>query len=182
MKKGLLILSHDIEDGEALFTRALLVRAGIEMCSITFENTKDIQTAFGLLVKADKFAHEVQLSDYDFVVIPGGKYVHKTIGSDVDIKETVKSFYQENKLVAAICAGPRFLGQAGLLDDVNFTAFKGSEVDMPKGIYHPELKALRDGHIITARGAGAVYEFVYEIVSYLLGEEKAKALLNQILF
>lgn len=181
MKKGLLVLSHHIEDGEALFTRALLVRAQLEMTTITFENTKDINTAFGLKVKADYFAHEVHFNDYDFVVIPGGKYVQQVIENDVHIKEIVKYFYQKEKLVAAICAGPRFLGQAGLLDGKHFTAFKGSEVDMPKGIYHPEVKAIRDQNIITARGAGAVYEFAYEIVSYLLGEEKGKALLAQIL-
>ena len=36
-------------------------------------------------------------------------------------------------MIAAICAGPRFLGQAGLLTGVNFTAF--TEInDAPDGI------------------------------------------------
>ncbi len=46
----------------------------------------------------------------------------------------------------------------------------------------PDKKAVRDGSIITARGAGAVYEFAYEIVSYLQGQSKAEALLKNILF
>ncbi len=53
---------------------------------------------------------------------------------------------------------------------------------MPKGNYLPDKKAVRDGNIITARGAGAVYEFAYEIVSYFKGESKAKTLLKSILF
>lgn len=180
--KGLLVLSHNVEDGEALTTRALLRRAGLDVVTVTFENTLDIKTAFGLQVKADYFGHEVHLDAYDFVVIPGGRYVADVVDNDIHIKELVKYFDQHQKLVAAICAGPRFLGQAGLLNGRQFTAYTGSEIDMPKGFYHPELKAVKDKNIITARGAGAVYEFSYEITSYLLGEEKAKALLRNILY
>jgi protein deglycase len=180
--KGLLVLSHHIEDGEALFTRALLRRAGLDVMTITYENTLDIVTAFGLKVKADAFGHDVHLEEYDFVVIPGGKYVANVVDQDIHIKELVKHFDKEKKLVAAICAGPRFLGQAGLLNGQSYTAFTGSEVDMPKGIYLPSIKAVRDDHIITARGAGAVYEFAYEIVKYLLGEDQAKRLLEGILY
>lgn len=180
--KGLFVFSHGMEDGEALTTRALLKRAGLEMTTITFENTLDIVTAFSLHVKVDAFAKDVNIDDYDFLVIPGGGYVSKVVDQDTDIKALAKHFDQAGKLVAAICAGPRFLGQAGLLNGKSFTAFTGSEKDMPKGIYLPSYKAIRDHNIITARGAGAVYEFVNEIVKYLLGEEKARALLNSILY
>jgi 4-methyl-5(b-hydroxyethyl)-thiazole monophosphate biosynthesis len=180
--KGLLVLSHNLEDGEALATRALLIRAGLNVDTITFEDTLDIKTSFGLQVKADYFASDINYDTYDFVVIPGGKYVSEVVNNDVNIKQLATYFDRKEKLVAAICAGPRFLGQAGILDGKTFTAFKGSEIDMPKGFYQPNKKAVRDHHIITARGAGAIYEFSYEIVKYLLGEEKADALLYSILY
>lgn len=180
--KGLLVLSHHVEDGEALATRALLIRAGLEVVTVTFENTLDIVTAFGLKVKADHFAKDVTYADYDFLIIPGGGYVAKVVDKYVNIKELAKYFNSHDKMIGAICAGPRFLGQVGLLNGRSFTAYRGSEVDMPKGIYLPSYKAIRDHNIITARGAGAVYEFANEIVKYLLGEEKAHALLNSILF
>lgn len=180
--KGLLVLSNNVEDAEALATRALLKRSGLDVVTVTYESTNTIVTAFGLNVKVDHFAHEVHLDEFDFVVIPGGRYVSLVVDHDVHIKELVKYFSHKNKLVAAICAGPRFLGQAGLLDNKHYTAYSGSEKDMPLGIYHPDEKAVRDGHLITARGAGAVYEFSYEIVKYLLGEDKASELLKSILF
>ncbi len=180
--KGLLVFSHQMEDGEALATRALLRRAGLDVVTITYENTLEIETAFGLKVKADDFATDVHLNDYDFVVLPGGAYVSKVVDQDTNIKELVKYFDKKGKLVAAICAGPRFLGQAGLLDGKSFTAYHGSEKDMPKGIYLAKQKAVRDQHIITARSAGAIYEFSYEIVNYLLGKDKAEALLKNIIY
>ncbi|MDX9692079.1 MAG: DJ-1/PfpI family protein, partial [Acholeplasmataceae bacterium] len=135
-----------------------------------------------LHVEADYLAHEISYDNFDFIVIPGGKYVAKIIKDDKHIKEAASYFFKQKKLVAAICAGPRFLGQAGLLDYKTFTCYKGSEIDMPKGIYAPHKESIVDGNIITARGAGAVYEFAYAIVNYLLGEEKAESLLKNILY
>jgi protein deglycase len=66
MKNGLLVLSHHVEDGEALTTRALLIRAGLNVTTITFEKTLEITTAFNLEIKADKFAKDVDLDAYDF--------------------------------------------------------------------------------------------------------------------
>ena len=180
--KGLLVLSHDIEDIEALGTRALLRRAGLEIIGGTFENTLHIKTAFGLEVIADAFIKDLDVSTFDFVIIPGGKYVGKVVDGDKQIKALATTFFKADKLVAAICAGPRFLGQAGLLNGRSFTAYSGSEIDMPKGIYLPTIKAVRDHNIVTARGAGAVYQFATEIIKYLLGEEKAQQILDQILY
>ncbi|MFH5881751.1 DJ-1/PfpI family protein [Liberiplasma polymorphum] len=180
--KGLLVLSHNVEDVEALATRALLVRSGIHITTCTFEDTLNINTAFGLTVKADCFASDIEYGDYQFLIIPGGKYVAETIDKNKNIQDLATAFSNQHKMIAAICAGPRFLGRAGLLDKVPFTCFKGCEGDMPKGIYHPELKALTHEGIITARGAGAVYEFAYEIIKYILGKEQAKKVLDNILY
>lgn len=180
--KGIIIFSHDMEDVEALATKALLLRVGIQMDAITFEQTKEIKTAFNQYVKADYFINEIDIDTYDFVVIPGGKYVSQVVDKDVNIKYIATYFYQKNKLVAAICAGPRFLGQAGLLEGKKFTCFTGSEKDMQKGEYLPNFKAIRDGSIITGRSAGSIYEFVYEIVKYFYDKEKADNLLKNILF
>ncbi len=62
-----------------------------------------------------------------------------------------------------------------------FTAFPGSEIDMQQAkAYVKEKKALTDGQLITGKSAGSLYEFVYEIVSFLVSKEHAQALLKQI--
>lgn len=180
--KGLMIFSDNMEDVESLGTRALLRRAGLDIISATYQDTLEVITAFGQKILADGFLKDVHVDDYDLLIIPGGKYVAMTIDHHTEIQRIAKSFHAKKKRIAAICAGPRFLGRAGLLDGKTYTAFTGSNVDAPLGIYKPECKAIRDGQIITARGAGAVYEFAYEIVKDTLGETKAKGLLENILF
>lgn len=180
--KGLMIISHNMEDVESLATRALLIRSGFDITLASFDSVDRVRTAFNLNVEVEANAHTVKASDYDFIIIPGGKYVGETVDKDQNIKRLLKSFDQANKVIAAICAGPRFLGQAGLLDGIHYTAFPGSEKDIPKGYYHPEEKALTDQNFITARGAGVVYEFVYEMIKYFKGKADADALLKQITY
>jgi len=180
--KGLFIFSNKMEDIEGLGTNALLKRNGLDMTTAVKGESRKITTSYGQVVTVDLLFEEINVMDYDFLVIPGGPYVKETVDQDQKIKGLVKAFNKEDKLIAAICAGPRFLGQVGLLDNKKFTAFTGSEIDALKGHYSKEEKAVTDGNIITARGAGAVYEFVYEIVKYLKDEKTAQKLLDQILY
>ncbi len=180
--KGLLILSDFCEDLEALGTRALLKRAQIEIDTVTYNETKEITTAFGLNVKVDYHMDEVDLDDYGFLVIPGGKYVAMIIESDTRIKSLAKIFETEDKMIAAICAGPRFLGEMGILENKQYTIYKGLQEESYKGIYKEELKAVTDGKIITGRGAGATIEFALEIIAFVKSKDTAKQIKNSILF
>lgn len=181
-KKGLIVLSHDNEDLEALGTRALLVRAGFDMTAGTYEDTLNLTLAHGTRVEADAHIENLDLNTYDFLVIPGGKYVKNTVDDDTKIKALVKHFHEGGRLIAAICAGPRFLGQAGIMEGKTYTAFTGAEVDLPDATLKREEKTVRDGNIITARGAGAVYEFAYEITRFYHGDDAADKLLDSILY
>jgi 4-methyl-5(b-hydroxyethyl)-thiazole monophosphate biosynthesis len=180
MSKVLMMLSHDVEDIEALGTRALLVRSGIEVITSTFQKNLTIETAFGLHVEVDHHLDKLDLDMFDMLIIPGGKYVSETIELHDKMQVLSKSFYEKGKVIASICAGPRFLGRAGLLNHKRFTAYPGSEKDIINGIYEPSFKALTDLPFITAKGAGCVYEFAKEIISHLKGLEHAEAVLKQI--
>ena len=182
MKKVLLVLSHDVEDIEALGTRAILVRSGIEVVTTTFQKELKIETAFGLHVDVDTHSDGIDIDDFEMLIIPGGKYVSETIDLHDKMQVLAKSFYNKQKPIAAICAGPRFLGRANLLNGIHYTAYPGSEKDIQLGIYEPGKKALTDGKFITARGAGCVYEFSKEIMTYLLGQEVSNHVLKQMTF
>jgi 4-methyl-5(b-hydroxyethyl)-thiazole monophosphate biosynthesis len=182
MSKVLMMLSHDVEDIEALGTRALLVRSGIDVVTSTFQKHLTIETAFGLHVEVDHHLDELDINNFDMLIIPGGKYVSETIDLHDKMQVLATSFHEKGKVIAAICAGPRFLGRAGLLKNKRYTAYPGSEQDIIDGIYEPSFKALTDLPFITAKGAGCVYEFAKEIITHLKGLDHAEAVLKQIQF
>ena len=180
--KGLIIFSNGMEDNEALSTVALLRRAGIQIESATMEKYRMVRTAFGQNVTADWTLSHVDVNEFDFLIIPGGGYVARVIDTDVVIKDTIMKFFEAKKLIGAICAAPQFLGRLGLLDNLEYTAFPGSEKEAPKGHYMGNQKAISTNQIITARSAGAVIDFVYQLVSRIKDEKAAKKLLEQIIY
>ncbi|MDL2292503.1 DJ-1/PfpI family protein [Acholeplasma sp. OttesenSCG-928-E16] len=179
MKRGLIIFSNNMEDAEGIFTRDLLIRAGLKI-DVASSDSKDITTAFGLKVKTDYLLSEISPSEYDFLVIPGGKYVMEIINNDKVIKNLILEFHKSQKLIAAICAAPRFLGQLGLLSKTKFTCYPGCEIDMPYGIYQKDEEVVKDKNIITARSVAAVVPFCAAIIDDQLSKEAVSCLLEEI--
>ena len=177
--KGLMIIGNNIEDGEAILTRDLLIRAGLEIDLVSiYKDTLDITTAYNLNIKADYKLDQVDLYNYDFLVIPGGMWVFAQLeNKDEIVSKLAKNYYEENKLVAAICAAPRYLGAAGLLKGIDYTCFPSSEEGLD-GNYLKDKKVVVSNNIITAKGLGAAFEFSYEIIKYLLDENTAKEVLK----
>ena len=108
--------------------------------------------------------------EYDMVVIPGGMPGTINLGENADVVKIVKKAYESGKLIAAICAAPSILGQMGLLHGKKATCYPGFE-DKLTGACKSEEKAVRDGNIITACGAGAAIDFALLLTEALYGKE-----------
>lgn len=179
--KGLMIVGHNIEDGEAILTRDLLKRAGlsIDLVSI-YKSSRKIKTAYGLNIQADYAVNEVELFEYDFLVIPGGKWVFELLENPNKqiVSKLALHYYNNDKLVAAICAAPRFLGVEYILKDKRYTCFPSCEEGL-EGNYQKDRKVVIEDNIITAKGLGAVFEFSYEIIRYLLGRKAAEEVFKE---
>lgn len=180
--KGLLIYTNKCEDVETVGATALLKRAGFEIVTATFNDVKKITCVYGTVLKANNFVDELNLDEFDFLVLPGGSYVVNTYLQEVDIKNLVLKFNEKEKLIAAICAAPMFLGEAGILQDKNYTLFPGCERANFGGNLQQYYKVVADKNIITARSVGAVVDFVYQIVKSLKGYAIAEDFLKKIYF
>ncbi|MDD3124131.1 MAG: DJ-1/PfpI family protein [Candidatus Izemoplasmatales bacterium] len=162
------LLSDGFEEIEAIGTIALLRRSGIECELVNVFNKKSVTGSYGITVMTTMSLKAVKVTDFDGLFIPGGGHA-KVLRETPTVLELVETFHKQNKWLMAICAGPSVFGVLGILDNVHYTSFPGTEKYMPKGIRMNE-KAVRDNLIITGIGAGAVYEFAFEIIKALLGE------------
>lgn len=178
MIKGLMLFHDHMEDVEALATKALLTRAGFKIDSVSVTNSKEIKMHYQTEVVADYFLEEIEVNDYSFLVLPGGKYVSLTIEKDKTIKELIKEFNKQNKDIFAICAAPMFLGELGLLKNKEYTIFPGCESESYQGLLKQDYKVVKSDKIITGRSVGAVFEFVSEIIDYYYGKEAKKDFLS----
>ncbi len=179
--KGIILLANNFEDAEAIVTIDLLKRASILVDTVSMYDNLLVKSKYGLNITCDKLFKDVKVSDYDFLIIPGGAAVMFHL-ENIDTLSIVKEFEQSNKLIAAICAAPSILGKLGLLDNQEFVCFPSFEDYMPKGIYLENSKAITCKNHITSKAAGTVFNFAYEIIKYLISEEKAKEVFNEVYY
>jgi 4-methyl-5(b-hydroxyethyl)-thiazole monophosphate biosynthesis len=80
--------------------------------------------------------------------------------------------------VAAICAAPLVLMDAGLLAGRRFTAYHSVREELGGGL---DERVVVDGNIITSRGAGTALDFALTLVSLLCGQESAVQVADEIM-
>lgn len=179
--RGLIILANGFEDAEAIITIDLLRRAHLELDLVSMGKVKEVLTSRGIYITADKTIHEVNLNDYDYLIIPGGKAVFDYHLKSPMTKSIVEFFMKRHALVACICAAPMILGSLGYLKGIKYTCFPGCENDSFGGIYtNSEVEVT--GNIITSKAMGTTFAFGYEIIKYLLDKEMAIKVINEVYY
>lgn len=180
--KGIMLLADCFEDIEALGTLDLLRRAKIDIETISITNNKIVKSQSNVIIQADKLLTEINLDDYTFLIIPGGKAVMKTHLDSEITKMVVDLFIKKNALIATICAAPSILGKEGYLNDCEYVCYPSFEKLVTGGKYLEKQKVVVDNNIITSKAAGTIFEFVYEIIKYLKSEAIAKHIMETVFF
>ena len=182
MKKVAVILADGFEEIEALTSVNVLRRAGA-IASIASLKDVQIRGAHNISVKADVTLREVEELGYDAIVLPGGLPGASNLANDADLKEILRKFDKDGKLICAICAAPMALESAGVLKD-SFVCYPGFEENVrgDKRGYVSDENVLKDQNIITGKGPAFSMEFALCIVKNLLGEEAYLKVKNDLLY
>ncbi len=175
------LLADGFEELEAIGTIDLLRRSGITVDLFAFQNGKSIVGSHGIVVSSEWPYSIMDTQIYDGILIPGGGKQSETLRNDESVRKMVQDFHKNGKWLMAICAGPTVFGAAGLMKNIHYTSFPGTEKHIPGGIKE-EKSVVVDGKIITGAGAGATIEFALAIIETLLGSEKKAEMANRIVF
>ncbi len=172
MNKILVFLYDDMADFEISYATHLLGHElSKEIVPCAYEK-KTIKSKGGLLFTPEITVAQAKADDFEGFLIPGGwNPVVKA-----EMLDLIKAFYTSGKLVAAICAGPRYLAKAGILDDVKYTtsivewtqarreAFDNEDDPFPRKNFL-DTRVVRDKNVITSKGISFV-DFAIEIADY----------------
>ena len=164
MKRVLCILENGFEEIEVITPVDLLRRAGVEVVMAGVSG-REVTGKCGIRVMADSLLAEVCGADFDALFLPGGPAV-MDLRRNPAIIGLIRKFDGDGKLIAAICAAPLLLKDAGVLGDVNFTAHFSVAGELP-GLL--DARSVYDGRLLTSRGAGTSLEFGLAFVEILVG-------------
>ncbi len=173
MKKAFVFLATGFEETEAIGTVDVLRRGGIEAVTVSITGDKQVSGAHGIDVIADVLFDEADFSEADALVLPGGMPGSNNLNAFEPLKELLLNQYRKEKVVAAICAAPLVLGGLGLVKNRKATCYPSFE---PKliGATIVDEPAVIDGHVITGKGPGLVFNFALAIIKALKGDAVAE--------
>lgn len=171
MKSVLVPLAEGFEEIEALSIVDILRRAEIRVVTAALEGVQ-VTGKHGVSVTADSGLDAVRAEDFDMIALPGGPGA-SLLESDQRVLELLRKFAKAAKYTVAICAAPKVLKAAGLLDGRRATSFPGVLDKSPaKDMQFIADKAVvKDDLIITSRGPGTAMDFALELVEVLSGRE-----------
>ncbi|MCY6353733.1 DJ-1 family glyoxalase III [Clostridium sp. ZS2-4] len=174
MKKVVVFLAEGFEEIEALTVVDILRRANItcDTCSL---KGKQVKGAHNIIIEADKVIDELDIIEYEGLILPGGMPGSTNLKECDKILTWVKEFNEEGKLIAAICAAPIVLGKAEIVKGRRVTSYPGFEGELKEAIYCEEV-VVEDSNIITSRGPATSVYFALKLVERLVGKDTADML------
>lgn len=176
-----IFLAEGFEAIETITPLDMLIRAGIEVNTISISDEFLVKSSQGIPVQADDLFENTDFSDAEMLILPGGQPGATNLGKHKGLEAILKFANEHNIPIAAICAAPTVLGKHGLLQGKKATCYPGCE-GMLKGAQCTESFVEKDGNLITACGPAAAVEFAKAIISLLRGDEVVASVCDKMMF
>jgi len=169
MARVLVPLAPGCEELEAVTIIDLLRRADIEVVSAGLSEGA-VTCSRGTVLLPDVLLDDVLSDSFDMIVLPGGLPGADHLQNDARIQRLLKNMSEAGQYVAAICAAPKALASAGLLDGRMATSYPGAlDIALLKQTTLLEKSVVIDGTLITSRGPGTAMDFALTLIETLCG-------------
>ncbi|MEA2992401.1 MAG: protease [Alphaproteobacteria bacterium] len=132
-KKIAILATHGFEQSELEVPRDKLKEAGATVHVVSPEKgeIKGWQMKdWGRPVKVDRSLDEVSANDYDALVLPGGQINPDLLRINDKALKLIRDFYEQKKIVAAVCHAPWLLIETGIIKGRKCTSYKSIKTDV----------------------------------------------------
>lgn len=174
MPSVLLPIADGSEEMEAITIVDILRRGGIDV-TIASLSGEMIVASRGTKIVPDAALEDVQFEDFDLVVLPGGTPGTEHLANDSRVKDVLTRTAGAGRIVGAICAAPKVLALAGLLDGKRATSYPGFLDNISDEVASTGEAVERDGNVITSRAAGTAIDFALTLVEVLTDAENRRS-------
>lgn len=181
MSKVYVFIADGFEEVEGLAVVDLLRRAEIDTTMVSVSDTIEILGSHGIVVSADKVFEEVGFDDVDMLFLPGGTTGVKNLRKHEGLCQMLEQFYEEEKMIAAICAAPTLLEELGILEGKNATCYRSLKDKLVSANY-VEANVVKDNNVMTSQGFGTAIDMGLAIVEYFRGSEVARQLQYDVMY
>lgn len=175
MKKVVVPLAKGFEEIEATCIIDVLRRAKIDVIVSSISDSRHVVGSHKIQIVADCLFENIDFNKIDMIVLPGGMPGSLNLSLHSGLNNQIQTFFQEGKLLGAICAAPLVLGKLGILKGSKATCYPGFEAELT-GAHYTGNNTEHDRKIVTGKGAGVAIQFALKIVEILQSKELANKL------
>ena len=170
-----MFLADGFEDMEAIATRDVLLRGGVDVQTVSITDDPFVTSSHGITVSVDLTRDDFDDDCPAVMIFPGGMPGTKNLAADKALMALMRKCYAHGGIIAAICAAPGLVMSQLEDDDVSgryFTCFEGFQDSMiAKGAIFDPKGAIVDGRLVTGRGAGHAVGFGLALLGVLKDKE-----------
>ena len=166
MKKVLIITSDMCDDSELLYPLYRVEEEGFEVDVASFVE-KSIKCKYHFECDANKAVADIQSTDYDGLILPGGSAPEK-LRQNGDVIRLVSEMFAQKKPIASICHGQQILISAKVLAGKTATCYPGIKDDLVNAgaIYKDEPVVVCD-NLVTSRRPQDLPYFMREFIALM---------------
>jgi len=167
LRKILIMVENDFEDPEFIYPYYRFQEEGYKVDIVGPKAKETYVGKHGFPIISDISPEEVNIDEYDAVIIPGG-WAPDRMRRNEDMVKIVREAYEKGKVIAAICHGPQMLIEADILRGKKATCFKAIVTDLKNaGATFIDKPVVVDGNIVTSRFPADLPEFCKETIKIL---------------
>lgn len=169
MKLLLVIAPEGFRDEELDTPKRVFEESGIDV-DIASTKPGTCTGMLGATVEADLMVDTVDPNDYAGIVVVGGVGSQEYLWGSKRLVALVRTFFEQGKVVAAICLAPVVLARAGILSERQATVYPSPAAVREMNVAGANLQnipVVADREIVTANGPGAAAQFAETIITKL---------------
>ena len=171
MAKVLVPLAPGFEELEAVTIIDLLRRAGFDVVTAGLDD-QPVTASRQCVIVPDTDIRQIMHETFDLIVLPGGLAGADNLRDDPNVQALLKRQAERNGRIGAICAAPRALARAGVIEGRTITCYPGALDQIDTSAFYISGGVVEtDGNIITSRGPGTAMDFALELIEQLGGRE-----------
>lgn len=174
-KQSYIFLAPGVEEIEAMATIDALRRAEIPVVAVAVDSTLQIKGATGQTIVADSLISDIDISDADWLIVPGGVPGAPNLHASEAVSRMLLEHFNKGGRIASICAGPAVvLAPLGILKGKKATCYPGlgNQINANGGEY-VEKKVVTAPNLVTSEGPGTTLPFAIEIIRQTKGDKVA---------
>jgi protease I len=177
-KRVAFLATDGVEDSELREPKKAVTEAGADADVVSIKEG-EIEGKKGSTFKVDKLVRDVDASDYDGLVLPGGLANPDKLRMDEDAVRFVRDFFEQGKPVGVICHGGWTLVEAGVLKGRKMTSYPSIKTDVKNaGARWVDEEVVVDRGLVSSRWPDDLPAFNAKLIEEFaegIHEEQAEA-------